>query len=344
MFVRVDKVETIAQAVACTKTGNQYLVLAGEKFPFEELAGSLCVHWLGAVFPAVFNEDGLSESSAFVCELNSNVTLEWGIQEDVQKKSQSFLVIVDGYDPDVGEKLEMLFETTPAKAVIFGGGAGTLVKGEKAYMYDGDNYAQYGVIVVGSSKKFTAEVKHGYDSMGDFSMISKAVHNVIETIDFQDAFSVYKRAVHKWFDVNVTPENIFETGLAHPLMFERAFGEKSIRIPRETDGRTLKLVGDAMEDTVVSLGVASKKQLLEASKSCACYVAHQRKSKAEPMFVFDCVGRKFLLEEAFIEKIEGMGKCLKEGGMVGMLTLGEIANTSKSYLELYNNSCVAGAY
>ncbi|MBE0495927.1 MAG: FIST C-terminal domain-containing protein [Campylobacterales bacterium] len=344
MFARIEEVTRLDQVAGCIDAHKRYLVLAGEGFPFEKLSGEICAPWLGAVFPALFSETTLTKAGAFVCELDSDTTLGWNVQEKTLAGCQSFLTIVDGNDPLVGEKLELLFENTPAKAVVFGGGSGCLERQEYLYMYNGDGYTNKGIILLGSAKGFVTEARHGYDCVGDFSMISKAVHNVIEAIDFKEAFSAYKRLVHERFGAEVTPQNIFEMGLMYPLMFERAFGEKTIRIPKETDGRMLKLAGDALEDTVVSLGSATKSKLLEASSACARAVVSQRREKDGPMFVFDCVGRQSVLAERFTEEIDGVRACQGAGKLVGVLSLGEIANSSKSYVELYNNTCVVGAY
>ena len=58
------------------------------------------------------------------------------------------------------------------------------------------------------------------------------------------------------------------------------------------------------------------------------------------ILLIDCISRGLFLGEGFIREIEAV----RAGNtpLIGALTLGEIANDGKDYMELYNKTCVVG--
>ncbi|MEZ5147376.1 MAG: FIST C-terminal domain-containing protein [Bacteroidales bacterium] len=69
-----------------------------------------------------------------------------------------------------------------------------------------------------------------------------------------------------------------------------------------------------------------------------------KSKKSEDRFILfiDCISRLFLLEERFREELAVINP---EGlPVAGTLSLGEIANNKKEYLELYNMTAVVGCF
>ena len=57
-------------------------------------------------------------------------------------------------------------------------------------------------------------------------------------------------------------------------------------------------------------------------------------------FFFDCISRVLFLGDRFGEEIERVYS--PESPLIGALTIGEIANSGRDYLEFYNKTSVLG--
>ena len=335
----VNDIEDIAKSINPKK---KYLIMCAENFPFNKLQSCIEAEWMGALFPALFDESGINKNGAYLCTLKEKAKLIWLTKESMSDciGLNTYLMIVSGKDPNVGNKLESLFDFTPGNSVVFGGGAGAIERQIDDCLFNGLSYCKEGTLLVGSPSLYYASAQHGYQSMGDYSIVSRAYGNCIEEIDFKSAFEVYKEAIKRHTGLEVTPENLFEIGLKHPLIFERAFGENTVRNPIATDGRTIMMVGSVSEDTVVSLGSITENELLKASSYCA-KTLHVDSSSSRAI-IFDCFGRSKMLGDGFGSEIEGILEELHPMDLVGVLSLGEIANSAKYYVEFYNGTCVIG--
>ena len=58
------------------------------------------------------------------------------------------------------------------------------------------------------------------------------------------------------------------------------------------------------------------------------------------VLLIDCISRALFLGDGFVKEIEAA--CQDNLPLIGVLSLGEIANSGKSYMELYNKTCVVG--
>ena len=56
--------------------------------------------------------------------------------------------------------------------------------------------------------------------------------------------------------------------------------------------------------------------------------------------LIDCVSRALFLEDNFAQEVGAI--CEKYVPLIGVLSLGEISNSGKDYMEFYNKTCVVG--
>ena len=323
---------------------KRYLVLAGSEFDFQTLSQTLDAPWMGAVFPAIFDENTLlCYDEAFLCELGSHVNLQWVGKASVMQtyRYTTHLVIADGIDPHISSKLETLFAVTAEKSLLFGGGAGG-IEGTMLYMYNGKTLDKEGIIVLSADTPFGVGVDHGIVSTNECYIVTKATKNVIEEIDAQKAFIFYKTKLKELFGVEVSTENIFDMGLRYPLVFEHTFGEKIIRIPVGTDGEKLFFVGDVNSDTGLSIANVTQKDLLSAPQTAVIEAVEQLDKKIDLCIVFTCLGRQTYLGKLFKKEIQQIQDKIEYAPIVGVLSMGEIANLSDRYLEFHNCTCVVG--
>ncbi|MEL6845597.1 MAG: FIST C-terminal domain-containing protein, partial [Bacteroidota bacterium] len=65
-----------------------------------------------------------------------------------------------------------------------------------------------------------------------------------------------------------------------------------------------------------------------------------KEGKAETHLFIDCISRVLFLEDQFYRELEAVYD--SETPLLGALTLGEIANFGKDFLEFYNKTAVLG--
>jgi hypothetical protein len=93
---------------------------------------------------------------------------------------------------------------------------------------------------------------------------------------------------------------------------------------------------DILSGSLDSLVVASNKARRLAEEAYAS-------SMSDRLIVFiDCVSRVLYLQEDFDQELDAVFN--KGDRMVGALTLGEIANSGRDYLEFYNKTSVVGIF
>lgn len=344
MFSSIQIISFPDEVLEYSKQEERYLLLCAQKFDFEGLQKTMFAPWYGVVFPKIFLGENLYEDKAFLCTLSKDLDIDFVKDEEELSclDCKTYMVLVDGMDSHVNTKLERLFSQSPQDAFMFGAGAGRANMDNKRCMFDGNSFVQEGVIVLSSHVKLSLGVKHGYNSNDDFHIITASNGNIIEKIDGMDAFVLYQKLIKEKFDVALDAENIFSVGLRFPLMFERTFGEKIVRIPVKTDGASLYMVGEVEQGTVFCIGTVSETELIAAAQESVTFANKNLENKPALCIVFSCLGREQYLNEHFQEELKIINLASENAKIIGALSMGEISNSSNDNLEFYNCTCVVG--
>lgn len=337
----IDDIKTISEDI---NEDSRYFIIAGEEFDFLALKDVVKAFWMGAVFPKIFTANEIYSDKAFLCELSKETNQSWLQNEEGYFciDCTSFMVFVNGLDPYVNTRLEEMFSLTPQDSIMLGGGVGRTSMDDNSTMFNGKEFVNNGVIVIGTSSALSIGVKHGYKSEKGFYNVTECNGNIIEKFDNENAFDFYKNLLKLKYNVTVTKENLFDVGLKYPLLLSVTFGEDIVRTPVKTDGKSIWTVGEVPKDTFVSIGLVSDEELLEAAKKSAFIAKKDTPPDAQNCFVFDCFGRYVYSPERFPQEIGVIKQQMQNLQIYGVLAIGEIANTSTSNLEFYNNTCVVG--
>lgn len=344
MFSKIELISINQDLDEIINKNKKYFLLAAEDFNFEELNKLIKASWMGAIFPKIIYENLFYSDKALLCELSDNVTMHF-ISDIVNLALIDYptsIVIVDALDVDLNHKLEELYSNTAENSVMFGAGTSRLVSNKDVSMYNGEFYTNNGMFLINSNVKLSMGVKHGYESGKNFYMVTKANNNLIEEIDGKSAFLFYKNYIHENFNIEITEENIFDIGIKYPLLFERTYGDKVVRVPIQTDGLSLSFVGDILQDTTISIGTVSSQKMINAASESVIMAKNKIQKDSKFCIVFSCIGREKYLSKNFIQELQAINKPLQNEKVFGALSIGEIVNTSEYNLELYNSTCVVG--
>jgi hypothetical protein len=103
----------------------------------------------------------------------------------------------------------------------------------------------------------------------------------------------------------------------------------------------LVCVGEVPEGAFVHILKGSAESLILAARRASELAQASFPAGHTPRFrfVIDCISRSLFLGDAFTNELAAIDDGLP---MVGALTLGEIANSGRDFLEFYNKTAVVG--
>lgn len=350
MFERISFIQRIEDLDVKLQKGS-YLLLIAEDTPFLEIPKYEGVHVCGAIFPRVIFKGKTYTNGIIVARLRETSSLqivEMDTPNTLKPKADtnSVLVIVDGFSSQIDDFLEEFYSYLPEKTKLIGGGAGKTCLVQEPILFDAHRFYMNAAIIVTSTCTIGVGVKHGWKPLVGPFIATTCNGNILEKINFKNAFSVYKEAIEKDSDMRFESTPFFKISQRYPLGIVRYNKDFIVREPVATDGNNIVLVGKLDCNSVLSVLKAEKENLLEAAKEAAeLSYADKKDETIQSVFMVDCVSRYSLLDKAFKEEIRAVTNVYAEKTVVwGVISLGEIANANQEGIEFYNNTCVVGTF
>lgn len=350
MFDRISFVQRIEDLDVKLQKGS-YLLLIAEDTPFLEIPKYEGVHVCGAIFPRVIFKGKTYTNGIIVARLRETSSLqivEMDTPNTLKPKADtnSVLVIVDGFSSQIDDFLEEFYSFLPEKTKLIGGGAGKTCLVQEPILFDTHRFYMNAAIIVTSTCTIGVGVKHGWKPLFGPFIATTCNGNILEKINFKNAFSVYKEAIEKDSDMRFESTPFFKISQRYPLGIVRYNKDFIVREPVATDGSTIVLVGKLDCNSVLSILKGEKENLLEAAKEAA-EISHADKGNEtiQSVFMVDCISRYSLLDKSFKEEIRAVTNVYTEKTIIwGVISLGEIANANQEGIEFYNNTCVVGTF
>jgi len=350
MFESISFVKQIDDLHVALKKGS-YLLLIAEETPFLEIQKVEGVEVCGAIFPRVIFKGKSYAEGIIVARLNEDTMMQIIDIDDLSrfyppKNINSVLTIVDGFSSQIDDFLEAFYALIPENTKLIGGGAGKTNLIQEPVIFDTQRFYLNSAIIISSTSSISLGVKHGYKPlMGPF--IATHCHdNVLEKINFVDAFSVYKNSIENNSDVRFEKMPFFKISQQYPLGIVRYKKDFIVREPVSTDGKNIVLVGKIDSNSVLSILKAEKEDIINAAHEAALDSRNGSESESiKSVLLVDCISRFGFLDKAFKKEIQAISKAYPPKTMIwGMLSLGEIANANQEGIEFYNNTCVVGTF
>lgn len=304
----------------------------------------------GAVFPQIIYQHEQYSSGMVVIELqeDAEVFLCAFDQCDFptpRSGKDNLMVFVDGLSAGITEFLERVYESTSMQTNIIGAGAGKTTFKQEPVLFSQEKIIQDGALVVSAQWDFSVQAMHGWEAVSKPLIASRVDKNILQMIDYAEAFGIYKSVVesdsNRLFDEN----DFFDLAKAYPLGISKIGGEIVVRDPVAKKGNSLVLVGEMEKNSIIYVLKGEDKKLIEAARNAA-QAALSKKKGAEALFVIDCISRALFLEEAFEKELQAIHESVggRDVKVFGVLSIGEIANSNREYIDFYNKTCVAGAF
>ena len=258
-------------------------------------------------------------------------------------KSKTMFVFVDGFAEKIGAFIDDVFNVFGLEKNYIGGGAGSLEAMQSTpCLMSNEGMLQKKAMLIAFEMNSGLGVKHGWESISDPIHITESEANVIKTIDWEPAFEVYKKIVEKHSGQIFRADNFFDIAKAYPFGMNKLNNEMVVRDPLMINHKKeIICVGEVPENSIVNILNGNKNSLITAATEASkqAYDNYPEKDENKSLFVIDCISRVLFLDDQFQEELSAVYD--PKYPLFGVLSIGEIANTGRSFLEFYNKTMVA---
>lgn len=365
-----NRIEQLAAAItsALASGAKSILILAatGCHWHAEDLdpiLKSCSVPIFGGIFPLVITPSGCYSDRTLVLglsrhfhlniivSLSTKVPSVQSLQEPAFQSlspNSTLMFFADGLAKNVERLVEVVYEVFGALPRTIGGGAGCLDFIQQPCVITPQGLLSDTALLAYSDVVNFPAFRHGWDIFDGPFLVTEAHENTLRSINFSPAFEFYKQRIEALSDHFFNEENFFDVAKNFPLGIASVDGDILVRDPLKHIGDDMICVGELPQNSTVYIlkGVATG--LIAASGAAAqdaridCGAASDVKISA---LIFDCISRYLFLGDSYPLALEKVRAALGEGADVfGVLSLGEIANSSRGPVELLNKTTLISLF
>ncbi|MCP4748863.1 MAG: histidine kinase [Desulfobacteraceae bacterium] len=358
----LDGMRKLIHKVASCKDVKALMVLACDQNEFtpdqaDPLLQSLQVPVFGGIYPAIVHGCQKMEKGCIVIGLpfHANVfpiknlslkdDIEHCLDSNIPKNmmTQTMMVFIDGLAPWIGAFVDALFNVFGFGNNYIGGGAGSLSLKSKPCVFCGQGMLHDSAVLVSLDRPSSIGVAHGWQSAEGPYRVTKSDTNKIISLDWQPAFDVYSQTVNQLSGRILDRDNFYDLAKGYPFGITRLDAERVLRDPLSVDENgALICAGEVPEGAFVDIMNGTNEVLLAAASSAANQACQKFSYTGQEQLTFlvDCISRALYMQDSFYQEIKTA--CADQAPLVGICSIGELANSGTDYLEFYNKAIVVG--
>ena len=257
----------------------------------------------------------------------------------IDENINTMFLFFDGISDNVDTIIQALFSNYGLTINYIGASAAHASLQKKPILFSKEGLLEDVALLATSSSQSTVGVKHGWEPIDKTTyQITKSHGNIIDEIDYQPAFKVYKNIIETHTGKTFNEKDFLSLSIIYPIGINRLSGDRIVRTATETvDGYSLTCTGDTVENSYFQVLHAENEQLIHAAK-VASQLSHNQHYQSSFKLYIGCLARLIVLEEEFYKEIEAIYE--EDELLIGAISIGEIANNKDHYLELYNATAV----
>jgi len=364
MYIQDNKIETVKNYIGSLQKNENsvYIILLAEQDAPElnklvsEL-NSLGICFFGGIFPGLINGNQYPKTGIIIQELPfAQKPIVIKNLQDPEKELKTIsvpqsgnrltqLVLVDGICEGVSNFLFEMYNYLGNSVNFLGTGAGSISLESTPCLFSNEGVFKNAAITCLINQNSLLGVRHGWESIDGPFVATKTKENTILEINWEPAFSFYKKIIQKDSGQEIERDNFLEISKSYPFGIYKEGSEFIVRDPIKVNKNNICCIGDVPENTILYLLKSNNESLKKAAGSTFNSSAIQIK-QAKSGLVFDCVSRMLFLGDEFQEELSAVTKSFKklapEINPEGALALGEIALNGSGNLEFFNKTIVTG--
>ena len=251
-------------------------------------------------------------------------------------------VFFDGLMPNATEMLLALSDAVSPRVRYFGGGAGRLTFAPGPTVFTPDGAFAGGAVVLFSPLQIGMGIRHGWERFAGPFVATRAEHNRLEELNWDDAFSVYRHHVEPAVGHAITPETFLDAAKSFPLGVARDGDEDLVRNPYQTDGEALDCIGDIPAHAVLHILRSTPERIVDAAREAAHAAVADSSHAPHLSLLADCISRLLYLGDRFGDELDAVASVFAAAGAAppdGILTMGEVSSSVRGGASLCNKTC-----
>ena len=259
-------------------------------------------------------------------------------QKNSIDSASSLFVFYDALSENKSNFTETLFNFFGTTPTYIGGGAGSLNFNSFHCIIDNTGLHKNAAIIGWTNNKIAIGAAHGWESISSPLKVTKTNENEIIDINWKPAFEVYKEIVEAHSNKIFDDDNFFEIAKSYPLGVSKIDAEKVIRDPFKTFNNNLYLVDKVNEGEYIEIMNGNTNLLLESAKTATeLAFLNSDKNEIKTTFCLDCISRALYMQDNFNMELDVVAN---KSETSGILSIGEIANSGESVVEIFNKTIV----
>ena len=150
---------------------------------------------------------------------------------DINKFAEvrSMITIFNGFNNHNQDFFIELFENTPLDVNIMGGGAGIIEDKNKKVFFNNRGFFKNATILLSIKSKIKLTSKEGWEYLSGPYIVTSSDKNIIKTIDYIDAFELYKNEIKKDCNIDLNKDNFLEISKNYPLSIVKYTDDNIVR-------------------------------------------------------------------------------------------------------------------
>ncbi|WP_299605858.1 FIST C-terminal domain-containing protein [uncultured Aquimarina sp.] len=363
MLINSTDPHNVAKTIKEKSKGRNVVLSIPDNYPVDvemliEELNKLDVQFMGGIVPKIIYQNMVLDEGV-VANFLDHVVTQFVIENIREKdftipqipfereKDYCAFTMLDGLTGNISHYLSEVYRVLGNNCLYLGGGAGSLTLEQKPCVFSNEGFFMNAAITVVYEGSGSLGVQHGWEKIEGPIIATKTDKNVIQELNWRNAFEVYKEIVEADSNKEIGKENFFDIAKSYPFGVVKDNSECIVRDPIATNEKgELICVGEVFNNTVVDVLKGNRCSLVKSAEKAA-KMAIENFSDPRSGVIIDCISRALFLEEEFQNELDTVVDLLKEQNdqmfIGGALTLGEISSFN-GYLELFNKTIVVGLF
>lgn len=311
---------------------------------------------IGGIFPGIIYNNRMYERGSLVVELDKTIKtrtihdlsgettdFEKLLEEDIEEteSGHTLILFVDGFAKNISAFIDSLFNVFGFNFNYIGGGAGSMRLERDKYILTNEGLQEDCAVLAFLESESGIGVSHGWQEIAGPYQITESSDNIINTIEWQPAFQFYQQVLREKSGVQISREKFFDVAKYYPFGVSRIGGEQIVRDPYIIlPDDSMACVGEVPEGAFISVLGGNENNLIAAAKETVELSRRGFPPDRQPAlnFFVDCISRVLVLGDNFGKEIDAVYS--GDLPLIGVCSMGEIANSGTEYIELYNKTAV----